>query len=31
MLREIRERGYRGGYTAVTETVRDLRPPPQAG
>ena len=31
LLREIRERGDRGGYTAVTETVRDLRPPPQAG
>lgn len=31
LLREVRERGYRGGYTAVTETVRDLRPPPEAG
>lgn len=31
LLREIRERGYQGGYTAVTETVRDLRPPAQAG
>jgi transposase len=31
LLREIRERGYRGGYTAVTETVRDLRPPDIAG
>jgi transposase len=26
LLREIRERGYRGGYTAVTDTVRDVRP-----
>lgn len=31
LLREIREGGYLGGYTAVTETVRDLRPPSQAG
>jgi transposase len=31
LLREIQERGYQGGYTAVTETVRDLRPPAQAG
>jgi transposase len=31
LLREIRERGYRGGYSTVTETVRDLRPPVQAG
>jgi transposase len=31
LLREIRERGYQGGYTAVTEAVRDLRPPAQAG
>jgi transposase len=31
LLREIRGRGYRGGYTAVTETVHDLRPPPQVG
>jgi transposase len=31
LLREIRERGYRGGYTAVTETVRDLRPPASTG
>jgi transposase len=26
LLREIRERGYRGGYTAVTEFLRDVRP-----
>jgi hypothetical protein len=31
LLREIRERGYQGGYTAVTETVRDLRGSAQAG
>jgi transposase len=28
LLREIRERGYQGGYTAVTDFLRDVRPPP---
>lgn len=27
LLREIRELGYEGGYTAVTDVLRDLRPP----
>jgi len=27
LLREIRELGYEGGYTAVTDALRDLRPP----
>ena len=27
LLREIRDRGYSGGHTALTETLRDLRPP----
>jgi transposase len=31
LLREIRERGYRGGYTAVSDALRDLRPPCEAG
>lgn len=31
LLREIREQGYRGGYTAVTEAVRDVRPSAHAG
>jgi transposase len=26
--RELRERGYRGGYTAVTDVLRTIRPPP---
>ena len=26
LWRELRERGYRGGYTAVTDLLRDLRP-----
>jgi transposase len=26
LLRELRERGYEGGYTAVTDALRDLRP-----
>jgi transposase len=25
-LRELRERGYEGGYTAVTDTLRQIRP-----
>ena len=28
LFRELRERGYRGGYTAVTDALRELRPPP---
>jgi len=28
LLRELRERGYRGGYTAVTDFLRDVRPAP---
>jgi len=28
LLRELRERGYRGGYTAVTDFLRDVRPVP---
>ncbi|MBJ7412412.1 MAG: transposase [Phenylobacterium sp.] len=27
LLRELRERGYVGGYTAVTDYLRDIRPP----
>ena len=26
LLREIRERGYLGGYTAVTDFLREVRP-----
>jgi len=29
LLRELRERGYRGGYTAVTDFLRDVRPVPE--
>jgi transposase len=28
LLREARERGYQGGYTAVTDFLRDVRPVP---
>jgi transposase len=28
LLREIRENGYTGGYTAVTDYLRDIRPEP---
>ena len=28
LLRELRELGYDGGYTAVTDFLRELRPPP---
>ncbi len=28
LLRELRERGYQGGYTAVTDFLRDVRPVP---
>ena len=27
LFRELKELGYRGGYTAVTDALRDLRPP----
>jgi hypothetical protein len=27
-LRELRERGYEGGYTAVTDVLREIRPAP---
>jgi transposase len=27
LFRELKERGYPGGYTAVTDALRDLRPP----
>jgi transposase len=27
LLRELKERGYGGGYTAVTDYLRDVRPP----
>jgi transposase len=27
LFRELKERGYRGGYTAVTDALRALRPP----
>ena len=30
LLREIRELGYDGGYTAVTDFLREVRPPRQA-
>ena len=30
LWRELRERGYRGGYTAVTDQLRQLRPTPLA-
>ena len=30
LLREIRELGYTGGYTAVTDFLRDVRPPRRA-
>jgi transposase len=28
LLRELRERGYEGGYTAVTDVLREIRPAP---
>lgn len=31
LLREIRERGYTGGYTAVTTFLREVRPDPDRG
>jgi transposase len=30
LLREIRELGYRGGYTAVSDFLRDVRPAPRS-
>src|SRR5208282_3268615 len=27
LCRELKERGYQGGYTAVTDMLRELRPP----
>jgi transposase len=30
LLREIRERGYHGGYTAVTDFLREVRPTPSS-
>lgn len=31
LFRELRERGYKGGYTAVTDFLRDVRPPASQG
>lgn len=31
LLRELRDRGYVGGYTAVTDFLRDVRPPANPG
>jgi len=31
LLRELRDRGYAGGYTAVTDFLRDVRPPANPG
>ena len=31
LLRELRDRGYAGGYTAVTDFLRDVRPPASQG
>ncbi len=31
LWRELRDRGYTGGYTAVTDVLRDLRPSPLPG
>jgi len=31
LLRELRELGYQGGYTAVTDFLRDARPTPRPG
>ena len=30
-MREIADLGYAGGYIAVTDFLREVRPPPQAG
>src|ERR1700733_4773269 len=29
--RELKERGYQGGYTAITDILRELRPPLRSG
>ena len=31
LFRELKDRGYAGGYTAVTDFLRDIRPAPQQG
>jgi transposase len=31
LLRDLRDRGYAGGYTAVTDYLRDVRPPAAPG
>jgi transposase len=31
LFRELKERGYEGGYTAVTDFLRDVRPPVSPG
>jgi transposase len=31
LWRELKERGYQGGYTAITDLLRDLRPPRTTG
>ena len=31
LWRELKERGYQGGYTAITDLLRELRPPPRPG
>lgn len=31
LFRELKERGYEGGYTAVTDFLRDIRPAPLQG
>jgi transposase len=31
LWRELKERGYRGGYTAITDILRELRPPRRRG
>jgi transposase len=31
LYRELKELGYRGGYTAVTDFLRDVRPPAERG
>lgn len=31
LLRELKELGYQGGYTAVTDFLRDARPTPRPG
>ena len=31
LLRELKDRGYEGSYTIVTDFLRDVRPPPSPG